>query len=86
MTVHVARYTHRGRTEWGVVRHGTVTPIQGEFPATADLVQHASTHDLSSLTGPTLDEREVKLLSPVTPRRRPKATSPSTTKSSSAWC
>jgi 2,4-diketo-3-deoxy-L-fuconate hydrolase len=66
MTVHLARYTYQGRTEWGVVRNGVITPIEGELPTTADLVKHASTHELSSLTGPTLDEREVKLLSPVT--------------------
>jgi len=66
MTVHVARYTYRGRTEWGVVRKGAITRIEAELATTANLVEHASARDLSSLTGPTVDEGEVKLLSPVT--------------------
>ena len=32
MTVNVARYTYQGRTEWGVVRNGAITPIDPGQP------------------------------------------------------
>ncbi|MGB5695098.1 MAG: fumarylacetoacetate hydrolase family protein [Polyangiales bacterium] len=66
MPVHVIHYAHQGRNQWGVVRNETITPIVGDFPTTAKLVEYASNHDLSALHGDPVERSKVKLLSPVT--------------------
>jgi len=66
MALNVVHFNHQGRAQWGVVREGLITPVPGDFSTTADFVRANSIETLSSLTGPTLTETEVELLSPVT--------------------
>jgi 2-keto-4-pentenoate hydratase/2-oxohepta-3-ene-1,7-dioic acid hydratase in catechol pathway len=66
MALNVLHFRHQGRAQWGVVRWGRVTPIPGEFPTTADFVRAHTVEALTALRGPTLQEAEVELLSPVT--------------------
>lgn len=66
MATSVIRFEHQGRPQWGVVRRGRVTPIPGEYPTTRDLVRAHDATSLASLTGDTLDARDLKLLAPVT--------------------
>lgn len=70
MALNVMHFEHRGRAQWGVVRDARITPIPGEFPSTADFVRAADLDSLAALDGPTLDEDEVTLLSPVTRDRQ----------------
>jgi 2,4-didehydro-3-deoxy-L-rhamnonate hydrolase len=66
MSINVIHFEHEGRAQWGVVRNRRVTPIAGSFANTAALVRFADVAALSALTGATLDEKDVTLLSPVT--------------------
>lgn len=66
MSVAVIHFEHAGRAQWGVVRKGRITPIAGSYPTTAELVRAHDAASLAGLTGATLDERDVRLLSPIT--------------------
>lgn len=67
MPVNVLHFEHQGRAQWGVVRQGRVTPIPDSFFAsTATLVREVNVAELARLEGTTLDEKQVKWLSPVT--------------------
>ncbi|MGD0563913.1 MAG: fumarylacetoacetate hydrolase family protein [Roseiarcus sp.] len=66
MPLHVLRFQHDGRAQWGVVRTGMITPVPGAFETTGAFLEANSIDALSRLSGPTLRETEVELLSPVT--------------------
>ena len=66
MPLNVLHYRHEGRPRWGVVRNGTVTPVEGDFPTTRAFLEKNSFEALTRLQGPTLREADVELLSPVT--------------------
>ena len=66
MALNVIHFQYQGRARWGVVRGGAITPVDGDFPTTADFIGANPVESLSSLAGPTLPEAEVELLSPVT--------------------
>ena len=66
MAIHVARYRHRGRERWAVVRDGRLAPIAGEFATTGDLVARVSTADLAALPQGDVDASAAGILSPVT--------------------
>jgi 2,4-didehydro-3-deoxy-L-rhamnonate hydrolase len=66
MAVHVVRFEHDGRTQWGVICAGRITPIPGEFPTTADFVRAAEPRRLAALDGFTVAETAVRVLSPLT--------------------
>jgi 2,4-diketo-3-deoxy-L-fuconate hydrolase len=70
MPLHVLRFQHRGRTDWGVLRGDRITPVPGEFPTTGEFVRANSIETLSSYSGPALAQAEVQLLSPVTPNQQ----------------
>lgn len=40
MAVHVLRFSHQGRVQWGVVSGHRVAPLPGEFATTADFIRH----------------------------------------------
>jgi len=65
MALNVLYFKHQGRTQWGVVQKGLITPIPGEFATTAAFVR-ANPINRPTPTGPTIPEAEVELLSPVT--------------------
>ena len=66
MPLNVLHYSHEGRPQWGVVRDGQVTPVPGAFETTRAFLQANSIEALSRLSGPTVKEADVELLSPVT--------------------
>jgi 2-keto-4-pentenoate hydratase/2-oxohepta-3-ene-1,7-dioic acid hydratase in catechol pathway len=66
MALHLLRFEHANRTRWGVLRQGEITPLAAEFSSTRDLVLGTDLRKLASVTGPTLRESEVRILSPVT--------------------
>jgi len=66
MTLHVLRFEHRGRTQWGVIRRGRITPIPGEYPTTGDFIRNTRTRELAQLEADSIAEAEVRVLSPVT--------------------
>jgi 2,4-didehydro-3-deoxy-L-rhamnonate hydrolase len=67
MPLNILHFSHQGRSQWGVVRQGTITPIPGEFATTAMFLHANDIASLAALQGPTLHESEVRWLSPVTP-------------------
>ncbi|QRK06998.1 fumarylacetoacetate hydrolase family protein [Archangium violaceum] len=66
MALHVVRFEHQGRARWGVIRENRITPVPADFATTGDFIRGTSIGELSTLSGPSLAETEVKLLSPVT--------------------
>jgi len=70
MALNVIHFKHQGRARWGVARAGAITPVDGDFPTTADFIGANSVESLSSLSAPTLPEAEIELLSPVTPNQQ----------------
>jgi 2,4-didehydro-3-deoxy-L-rhamnonate hydrolase len=66
MSLNVLHFMHQGRAQWGVIHHGEITPIPGDYPTTADFLRVHTVETLGGLTGPTLKEQEVSWLSPIT--------------------
>jgi len=66
MALHVLHYLHDGRAQWGVVAHGAITPIPGEFKSTAEFIEANPVERLLMLGAPTILESKVQWLSPVT--------------------
>ena len=66
MAVNVLHYSHQGRSAWGVVSQGAITPIPGDYPTTEVFVKQALGLALSLPPAPALLESEVTLLAPVT--------------------
>jgi len=66
MAINIIRYQHQNRACWGVIRNGRITPIPGDFATTADFIRGTHVDQLAALTGDTLEEAKVELLSPVT--------------------
>ncbi|KXV03130.1 fumarylacetoacetate hydrolase [Caballeronia megalochromosomata] len=66
MALHVLHYLHDGRAQWGVVAHGAITPIPGEFKSTAEFIEANPVERLLLLSAPTIPESKVQWLSPVT--------------------
>ena len=66
MPLNVLHFKHEGRPQWGVVRDGLVTLIPGAFETTGAFLEANSIETLSRLSGPTVKEADVELLSPVT--------------------
>jgi 2,4-didehydro-3-deoxy-L-rhamnonate hydrolase len=69
MAIHVVRFSHQGRTQWGVSGR-RVTPIPGDFATTGEFVSSVRIADLAALEGPALDANAVEILSPVTRNQR----------------
>lgn len=67
MATHLARYTHEGRTRWGVVSAGRIAPLEGAYPTTAALIADGEPDwRAAAARTPSLDVAAVTLLSPVT--------------------
>jgi 2-keto-4-pentenoate hydratase/2-oxohepta-3-ene-1,7-dioic acid hydratase in catechol pathway len=66
MALNVLHFKHRGIAQWGVLRNGGVTTIPGAFETTRAFLAANSIETISRLSGPTLREAEIELLSPVT--------------------
>ena len=70
MPLNVLHFKHDGRPQWGVVRDGAVTPVPGDFPSTRAFLEANAVEALTRLQGPTVQEADVELLSPVTPNQQ----------------
>ncbi|ATB41329.1 fumarylacetoacetate hydrolase [Cystobacter fuscus] len=66
MALNVVHFEQQGRARWGVIRENRITPVPADFTTTGDFIRGTSIGELSTLSGPSLAETEVKLLSPVT--------------------
>ncbi|AXQ27726.1 DUF2437 domain-containing protein [Solimonas sp. K1W22B-7] len=66
MSINVIRFDYQGRTQWGVLREGRVSPITGEYATTGDFIRSHSLASLKSLGGGDLALSQVRVLSPVT--------------------
>jgi 2,4-didehydro-3-deoxy-L-rhamnonate hydrolase len=66
MPLNVLHFKHEGRPQWGVVRGGLVTLVPGVFETTGAFLEANPIETLSRLSGPTVKEADVDLLSPVT--------------------
>jgi 2-keto-4-pentenoate hydratase/2-oxohepta-3-ene-1,7-dioic acid hydratase in catechol pathway len=66
MSLNIIHFFWRGRTQWGVIRDGHITPVPGEFPSTADFIRENPIDMLRLLDDPQVHERDVALLSPIT--------------------
>ena len=66
MALNVLHFKHHGRTQWGVIRKGRITPVPGEFATTAAFLAANPVEHLATLSGSEIPEGEVELLSPVT--------------------
>lgn len=66
MPLHVLHFKHDGRAQWGVISKGVIIQIPGAFETTGAFLKANTIDALSALSGPTLKEDEVELLSPVT--------------------
>lgn len=67
MTTHLARFEHAGRTRWGVVKGGGLSPLVGEYPTTALLIGEGEADVRAAVArSPSLEMGAVRLLSPVT--------------------
>jgi 2,4-didehydro-3-deoxy-L-rhamnonate hydrolase len=66
MPINVVRFEFEGRPRWGVLRKDQVTPLDAPAESTGSFVRSADVAQLSAVQGPTLNLRELRLLSPVT--------------------
>ena len=66
MPLNVVHFKHRGNAQWGVIRNGAITPVPDAFATTGAFLEANAIDALSRLSGPTLRETEIELLSPVT--------------------
>ncbi|MDH0897504.1 MULTISPECIES: fumarylacetoacetate hydrolase family protein [unclassified Pseudomonas] len=66
MAVHVVRFEHQNRSQWGVIRDGRISRVPGEFATTGDFIAGNDLADLARLDGAELALDEVTLLAPVT--------------------
>jgi 2,4-didehydro-3-deoxy-L-rhamnonate hydrolase len=72
MAIHVARFVHQQRTQWGVLTGKHILPIAGEYATTADFIRGNSINALRDLLkqdtkkDSLLALTDVKVLSPVT--------------------
>ena len=66
MSLNVLHFKHDGRAQWGVIHGGRIRLIPGVFETTRAFLEANSIDTLSRLSGPTLKEADVELLSPVT--------------------
>ncbi|MGB0922340.1 MAG: fumarylacetoacetate hydrolase family protein [Alphaproteobacteria bacterium] len=68
MAINTIHFEHDGKAQWGVVRDGVITPIDGDYPTTAAFVAAFADNlnTLEILSGGTLKESDVTLLSPIT--------------------
>lgn len=66
MPINIARFEHKDRVQWGVVRGDGVVPIADDFGTTGELIAGASIDKLQQLGGAAIALHDIKLLSPIT--------------------
>lgn len=67
MVVHLVRYEHNERISWGVLAGDVISPLSGDYPSTADLIDGGRSDWTAAATTPgNVKPAEVRLLSPIT--------------------
>lgn len=67
MATHLVRYEHAGRSRWGVVHGARLTPLEGDYPTTAALIESGEADvRAAAARPPSIEVAAVALLSPVT--------------------
>ncbi|MBA4242712.1 MAG: fumarylacetoacetate hydrolase [Pseudomonas sp.] len=66
MPVHVVRFEHQNKIQWGVIRQDRISVIPGEFATTGELIRETHIAELAELHGDEMSLDAVTLLSPVT--------------------
>lgn len=66
MAVHVVRFEHQNRAQWGVINAGRITVIAGDYASTGEFIRNTHVTELARMTDGDLSLTTVKLLSPVT--------------------
>ena len=66
MPTNVVRFELGGIARWGVIRGEQITPLAGAAQSTGAFVRNVEIAELAQVEGPTLNLRDVRLLSPVT--------------------
>lgn len=66
MALHVLHYRYEGRTRWGVVNNGRITPIPGTYETTGAFIRDCRIDELAALATETIPESDVEWLPPVT--------------------
>lgn len=66
MAVHVVRFEHQNRIQWGVIRKGRISLIPDHYASTGELIRNTRLDELARLQDGELRLDEVRLLSPVT--------------------
>lgn len=67
MVVHLVRYEHNERPTWGVLSGDVISPLTGDYPRTADLIERGETDWEAAAAKPgDVTLADVELLSPVT--------------------
>lgn len=67
MVVHLLRYQDHDRASWGVLTGDTISPLSGDYPRTADLIEHGEPDWLAAARQPgDVSIADVAPLSPVT--------------------
>ena len=66
MAVHVIHFKYEGRAQWGVIANHSITPIPGDYATTGDFIRAHDARSLFGLTGESIAESAVELLSPLT--------------------
>ncbi|UXA18090.1 fumarylacetoacetate hydrolase family protein [Mycobacterium sp. SMC-4] len=67
MVVHLVRYEHHEHNSWGVLMGDRISPLTGEYPRTADLIEGGRSDWTAAAAQPgDVELADVELLSPVT--------------------
>lgn len=72
MAIHVIRFSHGHRIQWGLVFQNRITPLPGEYATTADFIRNNPVEGLTEFAQSnaagraTLAVNDVQILSPVT--------------------
>ena len=67
MVVHLVRYRYEDRVAWGVLNDSTISPLDGDYDRTADLIEVGEDDWRSAAAKPgRLEFKDVEALSPVT--------------------
>lgn len=69
MALNIIRFQYQQRTRWGVLSGDRITPVPEQYERTGDFIANCPLPRLKALqqdVAPTLDPRDVRMLSPVT--------------------
>ena len=66
MATNLVRFDNDGAAKWGVVAGSGVSPLEGDYPTTAALIERGEADGGREEAPPTMSLDKIKILSPVT--------------------